>query len=104
MNILKKVLAVGCLLALLVPVLGCSEEGAMEKAGRDMDRIVKDAEDSFNDVVSNTKRKLGIHEPGPAEKLLGESGRSVDDALQDAEKAYDDALDGAKDFIDGLKN
>ncbi len=103
MNTWKKIIATCCLLALLIPAAGCKEEGAMESAGKVVDQMVKDAENSVNDAVSETKRKFGIHEPGPMEKLMGESGRALDELIWAAEEFIDKTMVDAKDFLSGTR-
>lgn len=100
----KKLIVIGCLLALMLPAVGCQDENSMESAGKKMDQMMQDAEDSVNDAISDTKRSLGFHEPGPAEKLLGESGRAVDDFLYEAEKTIDKTVSKTKMFFDDLVN
>jgi predicted small lipoprotein YifL len=39
----KKILLAACLLMTLVSVIGCSEEGPMEKAGKQLDQAAEDA-------------------------------------------------------------
>lgn len=39
----KKLVLAACLLAMIVPAFGCSEEGEMEKAGKKIDQAVDDA-------------------------------------------------------------
>lgn len=46
MKLWKKIVIVACLLALMVPTFGCSEEGKMEKAGKKMDQMLDDASDA----------------------------------------------------------
>ena len=103
MNTLKRVLIIGCFMALLLPASGCSEEGSMESAGKKMDQMVQDAEDSVNDALSNAKRQLGFHEPGPAEKLLGENGRNIDAFIRDTEKYVDELVVSAKKFLTDVR-
>jgi len=103
MNCWKKIVTVGLLLALLLPAAGCQDEGKMEGAGKAMDQMVQDAEDSLNDAVSETKRKFGFHEPGPVERTVGESGRAIDELIWSAEDWVDDTISDAKKFIDGIQ-
>jgi len=42
----KRIVIIGCILALMVPALGCKEEGSMEKAGKKIDQAADDAQDS----------------------------------------------------------
>ncbi|WP_203529336.1 hypothetical protein [Pseudodesulfovibrio sp. JC047] len=46
----KKCLIVICALAMLVPAFGCSEEGPMEKAGKQLDQAADDAADAAKKV------------------------------------------------------
>ncbi len=46
MKIWKKVIVIACMLAMMVPAFGCSEEGSMEKAGKKMDQMADDAKDA----------------------------------------------------------
>ncbi len=47
MKMWKKLLIIGCILALFVPAFsGCSEEGPMEKAGKQLDEAAEDAGDA----------------------------------------------------------
>jgi len=103
MNCWKKVVVMGLLLALLLPAAGCQDEGKMEGAGKAMDQMVQDAEDSLNDAASETKRKFGFHEPGPVERTVGESGRAIDELIWSAEDWVDGTLSDAKKFIDGIQ-
>lgn len=50
MKLWKKMVVVGCLLTLMVPVFGCQEEGAMEKAGKQLDQAAEEAEDSVRKI------------------------------------------------------
>jgi outer membrane lipoprotein-sorting protein len=51
MKLWKKITLVACLLALLVPAFsGCSEEGTMEKAGKQMDKAADDAKDAAKKI------------------------------------------------------
>lgn len=43
MKLWKKIVLVACILAMMVPAFGCSEEGPMEKAGKKMDQAADDA-------------------------------------------------------------
>ncbi len=43
MKLWKKMVIIGCMLALMVPAFGCSEEGPAEKAGKQIDQAVDDA-------------------------------------------------------------
>lgn len=56
MKIWKKVIIVSCLLAMMVPAFGCSEEGPMEKAGKKMDQAVDDASDAAEDAAEKAKK------------------------------------------------
>ena len=49
MRIWKKMLVVCCLLAMMVPAFGCSEEGPMEKAGKEVDQAVEKATDTVKE-------------------------------------------------------
>lgn len=51
MTLFKKIIVVGCLLALMVPTFGCEQEGPMEKAGKKMDQIVEDTGDAVEDAA-----------------------------------------------------
>ncbi|QGY39307.1 transport-associated protein [Pseudodesulfovibrio cashew] len=42
----KKLIVIGCILALMLPAFGCSDEGTAEKAGKKIDQAVDDAKDS----------------------------------------------------------
>lgn len=50
MKMLKKILTVACLLAVLAVAFGCSEEGPMEKAGKQLDKAADDAKDAAKKV------------------------------------------------------
>ena len=50
MNIWKKLIIIGCILAMMVPAFGCSEEGPAEKAGKEIDRAVDDAKDQAKKI------------------------------------------------------
>lgn len=50
MKLWKKLIVIGCLLALMVPVMGCQDEGPMEKAGKEIDKMVDDAEESAKKI------------------------------------------------------
>ena len=51
MKLWKKVIVIACILAFLVPaVSGCSEEGPMEKAGKQLDKAADDAKDAAKKV------------------------------------------------------
>jgi len=56
MKLWKKAVVVLCLLALTIPVFGCSEEGPMEKAGKKMDQAVEDASDTAHDAADKAKK------------------------------------------------
>jgi hypothetical protein len=53
------------LLVTLAPLTGCQNEGPAERAGKDVDKVVRDAKDA-------------VSPPGPAEK----AGRAIDDATR----------------------
>lgn len=100
----KKIVIVGCLLALLIPAAGCDrQEGKMERAGKSVDRTIQDAGDSINDTIGDVKRKLGFHEPGPMEKLMGESGRGLDQAIWGIEDFFSDMYDNARAFLNDIQ-
>jgi len=100
MNFWKKIIVIGCLLVLFVPVVGCDrQEGKMERAGKSVDRTIQSAEDSINSTIGDVKRKLGFHEPGPMEKLMGESGRGLDEAIWGIEDFFKAMYDNAKAFL-----
>ena len=100
----KRIVIIGCLLALFVPAAGCDrQEGRMERAGKSVDRTIQNAEDSTNDTIGDVKRKLGFHEPGPMEKLLGESGRGLDEAIWGIEDFFSDMYGSAKTFLNDLQ-
>jgi len=63
----RKLVHVVSSLALCLPLLGCREEGPVEKAGR---------------VVDETVEKLQHGDEGAMEK----AGRKVDEAVEDAKK------------------
>lgn len=46
MKFWKKLIVVACLFALLIPAVGCQEEGAAEKAGKKIDQAADDAKDA----------------------------------------------------------
>jgi len=46
MKLWKKLILVACMLAMMVPAFGCSEEGPMEKAGKQLDEAAEDAGDA----------------------------------------------------------
>jgi hypothetical protein len=50
MELWKKLLVIGCILAIMVPVFGCSEEGPMEKAGKQLDQAADDAADAAKKI------------------------------------------------------
>lgn len=50
MKLWKKLIVIGCLLALMAPTFGCKEEGPMEKAGKQMDQAADDAKDSVKKI------------------------------------------------------
>lgn len=56
MKIWKKCVLAFCLMAVMVPAFGCSEEGAMEKAGKKMDQAVEDASDAAQDAADEAKK------------------------------------------------
>ncbi len=56
MKLWKKMLVVLCLLAMMVPTFGCSEEGPMEKAGKKMDQAADDAADAAQDAADKAKK------------------------------------------------
>ncbi|MDD3312439.1 hypothetical protein [Pseudodesulfovibrio sp.] len=56
MKVWKKAVVVLCLLALTIPVFGCSEEGPMEKAGKKMDQAAEDASDAAHDAADKAKK------------------------------------------------
>lgn len=99
----KKLLVAACLLTLLIPATGCEREGDMERAGKAVDQMVRDAGESFDDTVGDVRRTLGLHEPGPMEELLGENGRPLDEFIQSAEKFFSKAAADAKALIRGTR-
>jgi len=50
MKLLKKMVIIGCILALMVPAFGCSEEGPGEEAGKKIDQAVDDAKDQAKKI------------------------------------------------------
>ncbi|MBG0790339.1 MAG: transport-associated protein [Desulfovibrionaceae bacterium] len=47
MKVWQKTLVIACILALFVPAFsGCSEEGPMEKTGKQLDKAADDAKDA----------------------------------------------------------
>lgn len=51
MEMWKKVMVIACLLALFVPAFsGCSEEGPMEEAGKQLDKAADDAGDAAKKI------------------------------------------------------
>lgn len=50
MKIWKKAIIVGCILAMMVPAFGCSEEGPAEEAGKKIDQAVDDAKDQAKKI------------------------------------------------------
>jgi outer membrane lipoprotein-sorting protein len=51
MKMWKKIMVVACLLALFVPAFsGCSEEGPMEEAGKQLDKAADDAGDAAKKI------------------------------------------------------
>lgn len=50
MKLWKKMIVIGCLLALMVPAIGCEKEGPAEKAGKQIDEMVDDAKDSAKKI------------------------------------------------------
>ncbi|WP_319470794.1 transport-associated protein [uncultured Pseudodesulfovibrio sp.] len=56
MKVWKKILVIGCLLAMMVPTFGCSEEGTMEKAGKKLDQAAEDASDAAEDAKDAAKK------------------------------------------------
>ena len=56
MKMWKKVVMMFCLLAVMLPAFGCSEEGPMEKAGKQMDQAVEDAGDAAKDAGEAAKK------------------------------------------------
>ncbi len=46
----KKFILVACVLTMLIPAFGCSEEGPMEKAGKQLDQAADDAADAAKKV------------------------------------------------------
>jgi len=50
MKLWKKSILVACILAMMVPAFGCSEEGPMEKAGKKMDQAADDASDAAKKI------------------------------------------------------
>ncbi|WP_419787358.1 hypothetical protein [Pseudodesulfovibrio sp.] len=56
MKLWKKCIVVVCLLALVIPVFGCSEEGPMEKAGKKLGKATQDASDIAHDTADKAKK------------------------------------------------
>ena len=56
MKLWKKMIVVLCLLAMMVPAFGCSEEGPMEKAGKKLDQAAEDASDAAQDAADKAKK------------------------------------------------
>jgi len=50
MKFWKKLIVVACLLAMMVPAFGCSEEGPAEKAGKQLDKAAQDAADTAKKI------------------------------------------------------
>lgn len=50
MKLLKKLVIVACILAMLVPALGCESEGPMEEAGKKIDQAAEDAEEAAKKI------------------------------------------------------
>ena len=46
MKLWKRMIVIACVLAMMVPAFGCSEEGPMEKAGKQLDQAADDAADA----------------------------------------------------------
>ncbi|CCH49209.1 hypothetical protein [Pseudodesulfovibrio piezophilus] len=69
MKIWNKIALTGCLLAMMLPAFGCSEEGPAEKAGKKVDHAVEEAKDAMDTE-------------GPAE----EAGKKVDQIVEDAKE------------------
>jgi predicted small lipoprotein YifL len=61
---MRSIWSAAVLLATLVPLAGCHQEGPAEQAGKGMDNAVRNVKDAVNP-------------PGPVEK----AGRAVDDAI-----------------------
>ncbi|BCS88853.1 hypothetical protein [Pseudodesulfovibrio sediminis] len=52
MKVWKKIVVVACILAFMVPAFsGCSEEGPMEKAGKQLDKAADDAGDAAKKML-----------------------------------------------------
>ncbi|MBI9081218.1 MAG: transport-associated protein [Pseudodesulfovibrio sp.] len=58
MKLWRKVILVACILAIMIPTFGCSEEGPMEKAGKKMDQAVDDASDAADNIADDAKKAL----------------------------------------------
>lgn len=61
MKLLKKIIAVACLLTFLAAAFGCSEEGPMEKAGKKIDKAAQEAGqqmDKAAEDAGNAAKKL----------------------------------------------
>ncbi|AMK10318.1 hypothetical protein [Pseudodesulfovibrio indicus] len=56
MQMWKKILVMFCLLAVMLPAFGCSEEGPMEKAGKKADQAMEDAGDAAKDAGEAAKK------------------------------------------------
>lgn len=56
MRMMKKVVVLLCLLSILLPAFGCSEEGPMEKAGKKMDQAAEDAGNAAKDAGEAAKK------------------------------------------------
>lgn len=52
----KKLVVAACLLAMLIPAFGCSEEGEMEKAGKKIDQMADDASDAAEEAAEKAKK------------------------------------------------
>lgn len=50
MKYVKKLIVIGCLLALMLPAVGCQDEGPAEEAGKKIDKMVDDATDSAKKI------------------------------------------------------
>lgn len=50
MKLWKKLIVIGCILAMMIPVTGCQEEGPAEKAGKEIDKMVDDAGDQAKKI------------------------------------------------------
>ncbi len=56
MKLWKKLIVIGCILAMMVPAFGCSEEGPMEKAGKKLDQMADDAGDAADEAADKAKK------------------------------------------------